>query len=100
MAIIIIFQLRINVYLTFFFYFLIFFSIRCDLEALAEMEEPKFYDVYIVDKTASTSASLTMYPVPIRVLNYGGNTGQTPNINGQRSDEADDQYHRRLFLCE
>lgn len=40
-----------------------------------EMPEPKFYDVYIVDKAASTSASLTMYPVPIRVLNYGGNTG-------------------------
>ena len=47
----------------------------CDLDSLVEMPEPKFYDVYIVDKAASTSASLTMYPVPIRVLNYGGNTG-------------------------
>jgi hypothetical protein len=69
----------------------------CDLEALAEMEEPKLYDVYIVDKAASTADSLTMYPVPIRVLNYRYN-GQLDNINVNRDDEENDRFHRRLFM--
>ena len=51
------------------------------------MEEPKFYDVYIVDKSVSKTSTLTMYPVPIRVLNYDGNGGNFINVNENRADE-------------
>ena len=57
------------------------------LPRLPEMEEPKFYDVYIVDKSVSKTSTLTMYPVPIRVLNYDGNGGNFINVNENRADE-------------
>ena len=70
----------------------------CDLEALPEMEEPKLYDIYIVDKSESRENSLRLYPVPVRVLNYGGKTDNMVNINSMYSDRSDDQYHRRVFM--
>ena len=70
----------------------------CDLEALPEMEEPKLYDIYAVDKSQSKENSLRLYPVPVRVLNYGGRTDNMVNMNRMYSERNDDQYHRRVFM--
>ena len=70
----------------------------CDLESLVEMEEPKLYDVYIVDQAASKIGELTLYPVPIRILNYRDGAGPLNNVNYNREDQDDDKFHRRMFL--
>ena len=70
----------------------------CDLEALPEMEEPKLYDIYVVDKSESQENSLRLYPVPVRVLNYGGKSDNLVNMNKMYTDRSNDQYHRRVFM--
>jgi hypothetical protein len=89
----------------------------CDLKALltsSAAKNPVFYDVYVRDLAAdaaaiaaqgtqtSTSVKLpmTLYPVPVAIVNYRSSDGSTPNVNTNWGSEANDVYQRRFSLVD
>lgn len=88
-------------------------SYTCDIRMIAHAGEPIFYDLYLRDLAADGVAAdsaevdapgsladlpLTLYPVPVRIVNYRGATGNQPNINAAWSDESDDVLFQRFVL--
>ncbi|GBG73833.1 hypothetical protein CBR_g17171 [Chara braunii] len=69
---------------------------ECEMK-LEEIEqlssEPVFYDAYLLD------GKDTLYPVPVRVLNYR-DQGRLINVNHYKYDEFDDVLTRRFFLSD
>lgn len=84
---------------------------NCALRSLlAGGAEPIFYDLYIRDLAAdgvsgvntlvgnSVTLPMTLYPVPVRIVNYVSSDGSAPNRNSGTGDEANDVLTRRFTL--
>ena len=68
---------------------------RCDLETLLE-SDTLFYELYLIDQSPGTNG--TLYPVPVRVLNYRGKSGTLLNRNSAQADKDDDKLTHGFFF--
>jgi meckelin len=83
----------------------------CDVRLLATVGGPPvLYDLYVRDLAADSAASdqveppgsaappMTLYPVPVRIVNLRSGNGARPNANKKWADEADDVFVNRFML--